>query len=58
MQPARDVGADDVLQDDDERGTDDRTEKGAGPSGNHHQQRFCRRRQVKRLRADELVVLA
>ena len=55
--PARDIGADHVLDDDDQRRADDRSEQACRAAGDHHQQAFGGRGQRQRLRADELVVV-
>ena len=52
-----DIGAHHVLDDDDERRTDHRTEQRPGAARDHHQQAFRRCGQRQRLRPDELVVI-
>ena len=55
--PARDVGADHVLDDDDKCCADDRTQQRGRTAGDHHEQALGGRSERQRLRADELIVV-
>ena len=52
-----DIGADHVLDDDDEGRADNRAEQRAGAARDHHQQALRGSSERQRLRADEFVVI-